>query len=423
MKKLIIIFILLSSVLLPAQQISEISLEQCLKATSQSFPLADQKTLISATNDLNQQVIQSGFLPQIVLNGQVSYQSDVTYLPISLPNVSIPQTSKDWYKLNLDISQFIYDGGALKSRKELALSDANIEIQSVEIELYKIKEIVQSAFFNIILLNENKKTILLLQSELEEKLKNIESGVRNGLILPMNSDNLMAELLKIEQNIYELELGIASSISNLNILTGLQLSPENSFMLPSHSTPLNTQNKRPELGLFDLQISKVNLLKDMTAIKRRPIVMGFGQLGYGRPALNMLSNDFEPYFVVGAKLSWKVFDWGNNKKEQKSLGLKSQIIANNKEAFNTQLAVLLTKKMTEIKRLKNFLIKDEEIVSLKEKVAKAASSQFENGQITATDYLLEKNAETKAILNYQLHQVQLRHAEIDYEYTLGNLNK
>jgi outer membrane protein TolC len=208
----------------------------------------------------------------------------------------------------------------------------------------------------------------------------------------------------------------------LNILTGLQLSPDNIFIIPSQSTPLNTQNKRPELGLFDLQISKVNLLKDMMAIKRKPMVMGFGQAGYGRPALNMLSNDFEPYFAVGAKLSWKVFDWGNNKKEQKSLDLKSQIISKKKEAFNTQLEVILTKKLTEIKRLENFLVKDEQIVGLKAKVAKAASSQFENGQITATDYLLEKNAETKAILNSQLHRVQLRHAQIDYEYSLGNLN-
>ncbi len=422
MRKIIVLFILIGPVLLFAQSATYISLEQCLKATAQNFPLSNQKILISAANELNQQVIQTGFLPQLVLNGQVSYQSDVTSLPITLPNVSIPQTSKDWYKLNVDISQLIYDGGALKTQQKLASSDANIEIQSVEIELYKIKEIVQTSFFNTILLNENKKTILLLQTELKEKLKNIESGIRNGLILLMNSDNLLAELIKIEQNIYELELGIESAISNLNILTGLQLSSDNTFILPPQSTPLNTQNTRPELGLFDLQVSKLNLLKDMTAIKRKPIVMGFGQAGYGRPALNMLSNDFEPYFMVGAKLSWKVFDWGNNKKEKKSLDLKSQIISKNKETFNKQLDILLTKKMTEIKRLENFLIKDEQIVNLKTKIAKAVSSQFENGQITATDYLLEKNAETKAMLNFQLHQVQLRHAQIDYEYTLGNLN-
>lgn len=422
MRKAVITFILIWPVLLFTQNTTEVSLEQCLKATTQSFPLSDQKALINAANELNHQVIQSGFLPKLVLNAQISYQSDVTYLPITLPNINIPQTSKDWYKLNLDVSQLIYDGGALKTQKKLASSDADIEIQSIEIELYKIKEIVQTTFFNIILLNENKKTILLLQTELEEKLKNIESGIRNGLILPLNGDNLMAELIKIEQNIYELELGIESAISNLNILTDLQLTTNHSFVLPQNTTTLNSQNKRLEIGLFDLQISKINLLKDMMAIKRRPMVLGFGQAGYGRPALNMLSNEFEPFFVIGAKLSWKVFDWGNSKKEKKSLDLKSQIISKNKEVFYTQLEVLLTKKRVEIKRLKNYLLKDEQIISLKAKVTKAASSQFENGQITATDYLIEKNAETKAKLNLQLHKVQLRYAQIDYVYTLGNHN-
>lgn len=61
-------------------------------------------------------------------------------------------------------------------------------------------------------------------------------------------------------------------------------------------------------------------------------------------------------------------------------------------------------------------------MSLKENVAKASASQFENGQITATEYLSEKNAETKARLNLQLHKIQLHHARIDYEFTLGNLD-
>ena len=422
MKKAIIIFFFIWPVFLFSQNENRISLEQCMKSTSDNYPLSDQKELLRAAGNLKQQLIQSGFLPQINLNGQVSYQSDVTYMPISIPNMNIPKTNKDWYKLNVDISQLIYDGGALKKQQELNVSNTSIELQSIEIELYKVKEMVQTAFFNIILLNENKNTILILQQELSEKLKNIESGVRNGAVQPSSRDNLKAELIKIEQHIDELELSITSAISSLNILTGLQLTKNFSFIIQEPVITMSSENNRPEMALFDMQISQINLLKNITALKRKPMIFGFGQAGYGRPALNMLSNNFEPYFIVGAKFSWKVFDWGNTKKERKSFDIQSQIINKNKEAFDTQLKVLLTKKQSEIKRLESLIIKDNLIVSLKANVARASSSQFENGQITATEYLLEKNEETKAKLNLQLHQIQLRHAQIDYEFSLGNIN-
>lgn len=352
MRKLIVILAIIWPAILIAQTNLEISLNQCLISTAENYPLANQKALIDAASELNQQIIQSGFSPQVILNGQVSYQSDVTYLPISLPNVSIPQTSKDWYKLNLDVSQLIYDGGALKTQKQIVASNSKIEQQGIEIELYKVKQIVQSSFFNLILLNESKKAIHLLQNELQEKLKSIESGVKNGLIIAANRDNLLAELIIIEQNLFELELGIESAIENLNILTGLELTTNHSFVLPEANTALSIENNRPEIALFDSQLSRNGLMKDLVTLKQKPKILGFGQAGYGRPALNMLSNDFELYFVIGAKLNWKIFDWGKTKKEMKVLDIQSQIIGTQKETFNTQLAILLTKKEMKLNDLR-----------------------------------------------------------------------
>jgi outer membrane protein TolC len=422
MKNSILVLILLWAGLVFGQSNAKISLQQCLLSTEQNYPLSDQKKLLVAANELKLEIIQSGFLPQFMLNAQVSYQSEVTNLPITLPNVTIPQTSKDWYKLNVDISQLIYDGGVLKQQQQLEKSQMDIDVKSLEIELYKVKEMVQSAYFNYLLLQENKKTILLLQNELNEKLKSIESAVKNGVMQASNRDNLKAELIKIAQNIFELELGLESAITGLNVLTGMQITKDQIFAVPETQNEISIQNNRPELQYFDLQKSKIELLKEMTSLKRKPKIMCFGQAGYGRPGLNMLSNDFEPYYMVGARLNWNIFDWKKTKKEIRSFDIQSQIIDKNKEAFNTNLEVLLNKKQMEIHRLKSLIESDGQIVSLKKNVAKAASSQFENGLITATEYLLEKNAETKAVMNLHLHKVQLQYAQIDYEYTIGNLN-
>ena len=261
MKKIIFIILICSSLLGFSQSKQQISLRHCIHETGKNYPLSNQKELIKAANELSQGIIQSGFLPQLTLNAQVSCQSEVTSLPFSMPNVSMPQISKDWYKLNIDVSQLIYDGGALKKQQAISISDAEIEQKSIEIELYKVKQVVQTTYFNILLLNENKKTMLLLQNELEEKLRNIESGVKNGVILPANRDNLKAELIKIDQHLFELDLGIESAVKNLNILTGLQLTKNDTFLSPQTTTNLSFENNRPELGRFDTQISKLNLMK------------------------------------------------------------------------------------------------------------------------------------------------------------------
>ena len=41
------------------------------------------------------------------------------------------------------------------------------------------------------------------------------------------------------------------------------------------------------------------------------------QAGYGNPGLNMLDNSFQPFYVVGLKANWNVFDWGKTKTDKK----------------------------------------------------------------------------------------------------------
>jgi hypothetical protein len=66
------------------------------------------------------EAINKAKLPKIDLNAQATYQSDVTSLPISLPNVTVNPPNKDQYRATVDV-QLIYNGGLpmplLKSKK------------------------------------------------------------------------------------------------------------------------------------------------------------------------------------------------------------------------------------------------------------------------------------------------------------------
>lgn len=77
--------------------------------------------------------LTSRYLPQVAINGQATYQSETTGLDISLPGFSIPRLSQDQYKIQLDVNQFIYDGGTTAIQKNLA--DVGSEIENAQIDL------------------------------------------------------------------------------------------------------------------------------------------------------------------------------------------------------------------------------------------------------------------------------------------------
>jgi hypothetical protein len=92
--------LLLLTFSLKAQQLS---LEQCFTALEQNDPLTRQKAVKGRLTGLREANIRADNLPQISLNAQGSYQSDVTSLPVELPGVEIPTLSQDQYRITADV--------------------------------------------------------------------------------------------------------------------------------------------------------------------------------------------------------------------------------------------------------------------------------------------------------------------------------
>jgi outer membrane protein TolC len=54
------------------------------------------------------------------------------------------------------------------------------------------------------------------------------------------------------------------------------------------------------------------------------------------------------------------------------------------------------------------------LIVLRKKITAAAESQYENGTITATDYMNEMTAEREALINYEIHRISLAMAQVEY---------
>ena len=92
--------------------------------------------MIKQTADFTITNLNKKFLPQISVNGQASYQSDVTKIEIPIPNFSKEGPAKDQYKIYGDASLLLYDGGLVNEQKKSVQLKSQIDAQKIEVELY-----------------------------------------------------------------------------------------------------------------------------------------------------------------------------------------------------------------------------------------------------------------------------------------------
>ena len=397
-----------------------VTLDQCLQQAELQFPLLKQKDLYGKIADYNQANIKTNFLPQTNLNGQATWQSDVTKVPINIPNLSIPVPSKDMYKLTLDVNQLIFDAGTTKRQAELEKINLELNRQGVDVELYNLKNRVSQIYFSILLLKENEALLKSTQTDLKSRQDKIASQVSHGTMLASNLSLLQVEVLKIDQAVAELHFNQDALIQSLAELTGLKMTTSTVLQLPEPNVDGGSADlKRPEIKLFELQKDRLTGMDKLTETKTKPKLSGFGTLGYGRPGLNMLSNDFKGYAMIGAKVSWNVWNWNQTNNERQVFGVQKSIIETQKDSFNQNLKIALQNNRSEINKYQSLIETDNQIIQLRNEITLASASQLDNGVITSSEYLTQVNEELQARLNLKTHLVKLTQAKIDYLMTLG----
>jgi outer membrane protein TolC len=417
MKQILTILLLLPA-MLRAQQ--SLNLQKTYELAQQNYPLIKQKDLIRQSKDITIDNLRKGFLPQISLSGQATYQSEVTQVKIPVPGVTITPLDKDQYKMLADINQLIYDGGVIKEQKSIQQLNEDAEQQKIEVELYKLKERINQFFLGVLFLDEQLKQVDLIKADLNTGIKKVEAQVNNGVAFKSNLNVLKAELLKAEQRIIELKSSRKGLIDVLGLFINQSL-PENiQLEKPLADAAVNTGDiQRPELKLFSTQEKLLGGQVKLIDSRNKPKASLFLQGGYGRPGLNFLKNEFEFFYITGLRLNWGLGGLYTRRNEKKLVTINQQIVTTQKEVFLLNTNLQLKQQQAEIDKLVQLVATDKEIIDLRIKVKDAAKAQLENGVITASDYLREVNAEDQARQSLITHQIQLLQAQINYNTISG----
>lgn len=421
MRNIIIIstLILLASFKVSSQESKIITLKILYDSLEENHPVSSIKTNLMISNQLDMKNISTSYLPRMNLNSSVSWQSDVTQVEIPFPGVDIPTPDKDQYRMTLDVTQLIWDGGISDAKKRVSSAQLNTEIGSINNELYQMKEKINDTFFSIVLLNISNEQLILIKEELIARLETLKSGVREGLVLESTTLSIEAEIARVEQKILEIPFVKLSLIHTLRSIAGIDISADDSFVLPDLSDDFNKAIVRPELESFNNQKLFFDERSQLYSRSRMPMISGFVTSGYGKPGLNMLSNNWDTYLIVGARLSWNIWDWNVTKREREKISIQKNTVDLRRKSFEDGLEAAVFSTENRIAVLQKQLQIDDQVIDLLEKVKKRSESQLSNGLISSTEYLTDFNATAKAKLEREQRKINLVREKTRLRFLLG----
>ncbi len=397
-----------------------LTLDSCYRAARTVFPGISQLSALSEMHRLALENIRAAFLPKSTFTASAGYQSDVTSIAVKIPMVSIPSMSKDSYKAYVDVNQLIYDGGASRARREGQQVQHAVDNTQVETDFYKVKEVINDLFFSALLGRKMKEQLELGLSNLTARRQIAASAVANGVLLPAQLEIIDVEITAQHQRLVDVDHAIDGALQMLSVWIGKPLSTESRLSVSSISEAVGTRNNiRPEQALFGLQQKRLQHLSDQTNARIMPVIIGYGQAGYGRPGLNMLLNEFDSWFLVGIKLQWTIWDWRQTYREKSQFRLQEDIINAQKQSYDQRIQAQLVAVESDISRINDLLKLDGQIISSRERIRLTAVSQFENGTVEASDLVARTNEETQARINYEIHKLQLIQYQVKYLTVLG----
>ena len=128
-------FFLLGMMMASTGCFAQITLQECRQKAHDNYPVIKQYKLVEQSRDFNIDNAAKGYLPQISVTGLATYHTDM----LKSSNITKTlDTKNSLYGGMVQISENIYDGGAISTRKSIAKADANVSSEQLNVTMYDI---------------------------------------------------------------------------------------------------------------------------------------------------------------------------------------------------------------------------------------------------------------------------------------------
>lgn len=425
MKRTVIIIISLA--LLTAAH-AQVTLEQCHKLARENYPLIKQYALIEQSSEFTFSNLTHSWFPQVNLSAQATYQNETPSFPdkmktmLSTSGLEMKGLARDQYRVQLDVSQKIFDGGKASSQRALTQAQDLEQKAQTDVDLYALNKRVNDLYFGILLMDDRIKQTGMTLEMLGGNLDKLQSHVRNGVATSADESQLRAEIMAVEQNKTTMQWTRKSYQHMLEILINKSLEGE-TLVMPHDIEPATLTSNRPELRLIDAKISTLEAREKEIKASVLPVISAFGQAFYGYPGYNtfenMLNHKWSLNAMVGVRATWSLSSLYDRKNNLNKLTTQRQQAELQRDVFLLNNSLETSRENDEISRLREIIKSDATIVDLRRDVRRAEESKLRNGVIDIHRLVERITDENTAAQSQIIHNIELLKTIYDLKNTVN----
>ncbi len=390
---------------------AQLTLEDCQEMARRNYPVIRQLSLVEQSRDFTVSNASKGNLPQVSLGARAQYQSDATKLLVQVPGIDFKGLSRDQYDVSLNVSQTVYDGGSVSSARELARRQGAVDYEQVRVALHEVRGRVEELFFGILTLDERIKSSLLLQDDLRLTLASLEGMVRGGTANQGDIDAVKAELVGAMQAEASLRATRKAYGQMLSTFIGKDPDKGETLVKPALDEDAFSagwgENLRPELDLYGARTLLAGQRMKALDTGVRPHLSLFAQAGYANPALNLFKTGWHAYYKVGATLSWNFGGFYTRSNDRHKLSLEMETWMSERDAFLLNTTMQSQMQGGTIESLRRQIELDDELIALRQSIRAQSEAKVAGGTETVNEMLRDINAVSDALLQRNLHELEL----------------
>ena len=259
-----------------------------------------------------------------------------------------------------------------------------------------------------------------MQRTIDSNRQRLATMLEGGVAMQADVDAMSAELATARQQHTDIEAQRGALIKVLSLFTGKEITEV--------STPCPLERGtgegllRPELRLFDSQLSLTDAKERTLRASLLPKIGAFAQGYYGYLGMNMFRDMMKrmPTLngIIGIKASWNISALYTHKNDLAKLELERHTINNDRDVFLFNQKLQSSQEDSNIRRYRQLISEDDGICQLRHNVREAAEAKLEAGIIDVNALILEISRENQAKINKVIHETEL----LQHQYKLQNIN-
>ncbi|MDH5398723.1 MAG: TolC family protein [Cyclobacteriaceae bacterium] len=398
-----------------------LTLQRCIDMALERSVLSQQQLYNESIRVLEEKTALSYRMPQLHLQGQAHYQSDVVQFSGN-PVFELPDIPKDQYKAYVEVMQPLYAGGSIGIKSRLTTMENEIGRKAMEVDLYKVKEAVTALYFGILLTEKQASLLKSTLEELDRQYQLMVSREKHGVVQRNFLDQFALQIKKVNGQLLEINYKWQSLQAMLSSWTGITLTSDTMLQVPGFSEDRGEEVVRPEVEILNVRVSYMETLTGIQQAAKKPNLVLFGQGGVGRPnPFNFFETGTAGFYIVGLRLNWNIYDYGRVKRALEITRLKQQNLMTKRDFLSENFSRDYRQNDLETKKYMALYNNTKESIELQEQIVKRVKSQLDNGVATTTDYLQEMNTLLQLRLQMEIQDVQRYHYYYKSQLSLGTL--